>query len=818
MTLGEVLAGLHGMAEIPGMPDLAEMPPDGFTFQIPPCQRPYRWKLSDIEHVLADVADMRSAESTTLWYFGPICFRRDKDVMQIYDGQQRLTSMLLVVSVLAERLQADGANLGLSEEQAERLRSAAEGAARFSYERPATVDAIMLMAERLRNRFGVNRTAEAAQFDVRDDAKRVVWMLDHVFFSATVLRSDIEAAQYFQGENNRGASMQLVDLVKSLNLRFVPEADLEKHAALWTNLAEQRTRGTFQGSDAVERVLLPSMLIVRGLWTFEAEANDADDYRHFISGRGDFARKRISDSRAGTQGEATFPTLSSMPRTGVPFFRTLVWSAVLLAAVRRTLDTEADDYQQYITGQELEPLLCNGLVYWADAFMTDADGSMPIKVENFSLTLADEARWTSTESSFVNHLTLENGVLDVSGEDNTLTVDNLKGTTGDVRLGARMVDGQAEANKLTVKKVEEGVKGLDVSFEGVTSDDVKTPEEVAKLMENSVTIAEGKKDDFKQTGTVDEGAINGAVSVETNGKGEIVSSSTEANTKLEDFKEVTSVSFVQWRNEVNHLTRRMGDLRSSESGVGAWARVHGGESKVKDSSVEFDTTSVQVGADARVSDWIVGSALSYNDSSIDLANGDGDGESWSLAVYASRFFDSGAFIDLTGRYGYLKNEFTSKDMGVKTDNHAFALSAEVGHRFEVAKNAYVEPQVELAYGFIKGDDVTASNGVRLEQDDAQTLTGRVGLRFGADCPNDRGTVYGLVSYNYEFLGDIESRASLGDKSARMERSLDGGWFSYGIGAQANISKTWSAYGELERTSGGDVENPWRWSVGVRHVF
>ena len=383
MTLGEVLAGLHGMAEIPGMPDLAEMPPDGFTFQIPPCQRPYRWKLSDIEHVLADVADMRSSESTTPWYFGPICFRRDKDVMQIYDGQQRLTSMLLVVSVLAERLQADGANLGLSEEQAERLRSAAEGAARFKYERPATVDAIMLMAERLRNRFGVNRTAEAAQFDVREDAKRVVWMLDHVFFSATVLRSDIEAAQYFQGENNRGASMQLVDLVKSLNLRFVPENELEKYAALWTNLAKERPWGTFQGSDAVERVLLPSMLIVRGLWTFEAEANDADDYRHFINGRGDFARKRISDSRTKDEGKFKLPTLSSMPLTGVPFIRTLVWSAVLLAAVRRTLDTEAGDYQKYITGQELEPLLCNGLVYWADAFMIDADGSMPNRFKVF---------------------------------------------------------------------------------------------------------------------------------------------------------------------------------------------------------------------------------------------------------------------------------------------------------------------------------------------------------------------------------------------------------------------------------------------------
>ena len=393
MTLGEVLAGLHGMAEIPGMPDLAEMPPDGFTFQIPPCQRPYCWKLSDIEHVLADVADMRSAESTTPWYFGPICLRRAGNVMQIYDGQQRLTSMLLVVSVLAERLQADGANLGLSEEQAERLRSAAEGAARFRYARPATVDAIMLMAERLRNRFGVNRKAGVGQLDVREDAKRVVWMLDHVFFSATALRSNIEAAQYFQGENNRGASMQLVDLVKSLNLRFVPAAELNKYAALWTNLAEERSRGTFQGSDALERVLLPSMLIVRGLRTLEAEANDADDYRHFMSGGGALVRKRISDSRTGAHGEFGLPTLSAMPRTGVPFIRTLVWSAVLLAAVRRTLDTKATDYKEHIESQKFESLLCIGLIYWADTFMTDADGSMTQRFDDFmALALEDPSQ------------------------------------------------------------------------------------------------------------------------------------------------------------------------------------------------------------------------------------------------------------------------------------------------------------------------------------------------------------------------------------------------------------------------------------------
>lgn len=61
--------------------------------------------------------------------------------------------------------------------------------------------------------------------------------------------------------------------------------------------------------------------------------------------------------------------------------------------MRQTLDTEADDYKKYITGQELEPLLCNGLVYWADAFMTDGDGSMMKRFDDFmALALEDPSQ------------------------------------------------------------------------------------------------------------------------------------------------------------------------------------------------------------------------------------------------------------------------------------------------------------------------------------------------------------------------------------------------------------------------------------------
>ena len=158
--------------------------------------------------------------------------------------------------------------------------------------------------------------------------------------------------------------------------------------------------------------------------------------------------------------------------------------------------------------------LMNADSYWVGNSAVTGDSTTDqskLKVENFSLTLADEAR----ESCFVNNLTLDNGVLDVSGEDNTLKVDNLQGTSGNVRLSARMVEGRAVANKVEVGSVAAEVKGLEVSVDGVTSDEVETPEEVADLMKNSVTIGSGKSEDFKQTGTVEEGAINGSVSVET---------------------------------------------------------------------------------------------------------------------------------------------------------------------------------------------------------------------------------------------------------------------------------------------------------------
>ena len=167
----------------------------------------------------------------------------------------------------------------------------------------------------------------------------------------------------------------------------------------------------------------------------------------------------------------------------------------------------------------------------------------------------------------------------------------------------------------------------------------------------------------------------------------------------------------------------------------------------------------------------------------------------------------------------VKNDITAENMFVDTSSNAFGLSVEGGHQFRFLQQAYIEPQIELAYGVVTGDDDTASNGVKIDQDDYQSLVTRVGFRTGFDFPENAGTFYAHVSYSYDFLGDADATAvKAGTPSVNLDEDLGGGWVTYGIGGQFRLGQSTFAYGVLERSSGGDVENPWAFNVGFRHVF
>lgn len=371
-------------------------------------------------------------------------------------------------------------------------------------------------------------------------------------------------------------------------------------------------------------------------------------------------------------------------------------------------------------------------------------------------------------------------------------------------------------------------KGGNVSVHVPGSENTAAPDIMAERVDNTIvmnTTKDGETVAYENGRTyIGEGALWDALTVGADGS----YTTDKANSKLEGFKGVNAAALVQWRDQINHLTKRLGDVRQQPSSIGAWARVYGGESKWGSSSnsVDMTSTTIQVGGDGRIGDWIVGGAFSYTDSDLDLDKGDGDGDLYGLAIYGSRLFNSGAYIDVVARYGRIQNDVNSGGMEFSTQNNAFGVSIESGHQFKFMERAYIEPQVELSYGYATGDNDSAttriegtSYRVKIDQDDYQTLAARIGFRTGFDFPENAGTIYAHASYSYDFLGDADGSASVAGQGRRsLDQDLGGGWFTYGVGTQFRIGQSTFAYGELERTSGGDVENPYLFNIGLRHVF
>lgn len=134
----------------------------------------------------------------------------------------------------------------------------------------------------------------------------------------------------------------------------------------------------------------------------------------------------------------------------------------------------------------------------------------------------------------------------------------------------------------------------------------------------------------------------------------------------------------------------------------------------------------------------------------------------------------------------------------------------------------VEPAAAITYGRIMGDDFTASNQVRIEQDGYESLIGRVGIRGGFMYPEDKGTIYARAAVLHDFMGDAESTASKVNNGLLVTESLKdelgGTWVEYALGANLGLSKSAYAYVDLERSSGSEVTESWKWTVGFRKAF
>ena len=357
------------------------------------------------------------------------------------------------------------------------------------------------------------------------------------------------------------------------------------------------------------------------------------------------------------------------------------------------------------------------------------------------------------------------------------------------------------AKKLVYTGYTKGEKNLDVNLKLDTG--VISPTLNAKL----------SADDFDKDGR----AMVSDKTTLTTSESDIVSGA----------KSALASSVMQMRADTNDLQRRLGDVRMNSDNQGIWGKYIGGKSKITDSAYVNQTYNMaQVGYDTKRGNWIVGGAFLYGTSNSDYALGSGSGKTVGLAVYGSKQFNDGRYLDIIAKGNRLKNDFAVRNhMGTTLSgdyrNTGTSLSLEYGKRIKRDNGLYIDPSAELIFSRLSGEsfDARTNTGstVHINSDAVNSAIGRLGIGIGKEAKNSN--VFLKAALAHEFSGKMKSTYSMaGESTTNSVVNLKDTWLDLELGGSWSFRPNTYLYGTFTKNFGSTVDTSYRVDAGIRHSF
>ena len=306
--------------------------------------------------------------------------------------------------------------------------------------------------------------------------------------------------------------------------------------------------------------------------------------------------------------------------------------------------------------------------------------------------------------------------------------------------------------------------------------------------------------------------------------------------------------------DLEDLRTRLGEVRYGAQD-GLWAKAFAKQNRLSGSGLpgfKQEIYGLNLGLDHLVkadeeSAWLFGGAFRYSDADqkgLGVGYTTGTLQEYSGKLYATWMHDKGSYADFVlqaGRYEQELDGFDNTGMDKSKADYGtwgFGASVEVGHMFSFGENVddrqwfnhwFLEPQLQLSYFRAKGADYITSTGLKVDQGDADYLTGRAGVvlgkKFNYGSINDLDKRYFQIALiggvKHEFIGgdqDITYTGVDGDSLKVSARDIDGTRFYYGVNADWQLARDWRLYAKFEREKGNDFSEDYDVSVGFKYAF
>ena len=419
-------------------------------------------------------------------------------------------------------------------------------------------------------------------------------------------------------------------------------------------------------------------------------------------------------------------------------------------------------------------------------------GSVHVNNSNLTIRSSDESQ------------TLKIGLIETQNNGSTTfefdSVGSKEKPLLDVDKGGKDAAVKFNYTGTVTDKLASGSVKAEELFNGISLDNNATPERITTSdgLWASASVHEKKDDEITST---------------YSGPSSLITSTTD----------LALMNGLVWRSQLTNLSDRMGTLRTMPQAAGAWARYNNG--RLDGRGLEYDYNTIEVGFDAPVSNnFLVGVSFDYTIGDTDLNAGSADNDIYTLGLYGTYYGDNGGFVDLMAKIGRIDNEYNvANSAGSEKGDYMMTgaiVGVEAGHRFDLAHNMFVEPQVQLSYSWLRATDY-ATNIRSVDFETIESLVARVGVMGGMKFAENRGAAYLKASYNHDFLGNVDATMHAvngSNNSAKISDELDDNWAEVSLGVSYSVTDTLNTFLDVGTGFGGDIDQKWRINFGARYAF